>query len=127
MSACCAGCTCGQPEPQPAVALVGPEVIDTVTEGWEMTGLASQRKDGPARSWKGTRWPVLRPIDGPVEWSARELRNGIAFIEVRASGDDADGDGHVKVLGADAKAVYDAWQRVAASVATVDWFYEVPF
>lgn len=126
MSKCCPECTCEERAiacyvstgPAPAAAVVEPDVFTaeptTVTEGWQMTGLASGREQlGSARR----DVPILRPIDHPVEWSAKELHHGVRVIEVCIDAEDPV-DAYVKVLGADAKSVYVTWQQIAAKVGT---------
>ena len=113
MSQCCAGCTCGQPAGTPAPAMTIVAEPATVTEGWQMTGLASGREQlGSARR----DVPILRPYE-PVEWSAKELHRGVRVIELCIDAEDPT-DAYVKVLGADAKAVYATWQQVAAKAGT---------
>lgn len=131
MGTCCAGCTCGDPMHNPAATVVDQEIVDVeivdadpsaVTEGWQMTGLASGRDQLGHRR---RDVPILRPIEGPVEWSASELHLGIRVIELCIDAEDA-GDAYVKVLGVDALSVYSTWQRAAATVGTADWL-EVSF
>lgn len=119
---CCPECTCEEraAAPAPAMTIVDHEIVlsDDVTEGWECFGTSSHRADGRLGSP-----PILRPIT--VEWSDRELTQGIRAIEVCVDMEDP-ADAYVKVRGVNAKQTYETWQRTAAGIAKANWFQE-PF
>jgi hypothetical protein len=122
VSACCDGCTCSRLDPTPNRAVVDHEIVDAdpsvITEGWQMTGLISGRDTMRPRR---RDVPILRPTDGPVEWSTRELHLGVRVIDLCVDAEDPN-DAYLKVLGSDPKRVYATWQRVAVEVGSNGWF-----
>ena len=144
---CCPECTCDErviacysmTGPPPPKAVGDHETIDAqpefrlaptlaeatpvVTEGWQMTGLASGRK---SLGHRRRDVPILCPIDGGVEWVGKELHGGIRPIEVCVDAEDP-ADAYVKVLGVEAKDVYATWQRIAEMVVRGDWLRSEPF